>query len=361
MSEQYIKDSLLEERAKLRKIIEICESFDFPTAIFNSQSKCVYSKNDLIKQDSDVKSVFKDDYFFEDLDFYTTIFIIKGVQYCAKVCRTDGYYVCGLFNSHTLGSMARYTDFAERLISSIDVIQANSSRLWEIMKNLRNQNMTKAAADMEVSLLKINRVFQSILEYLNMLMREPQPVMIDCFQLLSTVVKRTNKLLIDCGRYIDFNDQQKHYYIGADRRHSIVALVSAIQNSLMYSTRDCVPKINLTTITENKRNYVVFKIINDISYFAENHETLYEDDFSMNKFACGVPILKRYAEETGGEFILEKVDGMAITLLKIPEEKKHGENALFFECDEFTYFETGIPDFLELKIGEVVELFSNKI
>lgn len=359
MSEQYIKDSLLEERAKLKKMIDICECFDFPTAIFNSQSKCVYSKNNLIKLNSEARSIFKEDYFFEDLGFYTTIFVIKGIQYCAKIVRTDGYYICGLFNSHHLGSMSRYTDFAERMISSIDVIQANSSRLWRIMKNLREQNITKPAADMEVSLLKINRVFQSILEYLNMVMRMPNPIMIECLQFLKTIIERTNSLIAKCRRCIVFIHGDEPCYIGADRRHMIVALVNAIQNSLMYSTRECVPTITLSTVKENKKNYVVIKIVNDIAYYTEAQKPLYEDDFSMNKFSCGVPTLKRFAEETEGEFTLEKVDDKAVTLLKIPEVKCYEDNSLFFECDEYTYFETGIPDFLELKMGEIVELFSD--
>lgn len=352
-------DSLYNDNAKLKKIISVCECLDFPTAVFNSKSECIYSKNGLIELHSEARSVFKDDYKFEDLDSYTTIFVIKGIQYCAKILRIDGYYVCGLFNSHQLGAMARYTDFAERMISSIDVIQSNSSRLWGIMTNLRNQDITKPAADMEVCLLKINRVFQSILEYLNMIMRKPQPVMIDCLQFLSAIVKRTNSLLVNCGRCIDFIGGYEPCYIGADRRHTIVALVSAIQNSLMYSTKDCVPLITLSTVSENKKNYVVMKIVNDNSYYTEKHKDLYEDDFSSNKFPCGVPILKRFAEETEGEFTLNEVEGKVITLLKIPALKTYENNSLFFECDEYTYFETGIPDFLGLKIGEVVELFSD--
>ncbi len=359
MSKPNKNNSLYGNNAELRKIISICECLDFPTAVFDSESKCVYSKNGLIELNSEARSFFKDDYRFEDLDAYTTIFVIKGVQYCSKIIKTDGYYVCGLFNSHQLGSMARYTDFAERMMSSVDIIQANSSRLWGIAANLKNQNITKLSLDMEVCLSKISRVFQSILEYLNMVMREPEPVKIDCYQFLASIINRTNTLLVNCGRYIDFINECDSCYIGADRRHTIVALVSAIQNSLMYSTKDCVPLITLNTVNENKKNYVVIKIVNDMSYFAENHKTLYEDDFSMNKFGCGVPILKRYAEETEGEFTLENVDGKVITLLKIPELKTYENNTLFFECDEYTYFETGIPDFLQLKIGEVIELFSD--
>lgn len=359
MSKKKINDSLLEERAKVKKMIDICECFDFPTAIFNSESKCIYCKNDLIDMSSEARSVFKEDYFFEDLDYYTTIFIIKGVQYCAKIYRVDGYYVCGLFNSHQLGSMARYTDFAERMLSSVDVIQSCFSRLWRIMTNLRSQNITKPAADMEVNLLKINRLFQSILEYLNMVIREPRSTMIDCMHLVNVIVKRTNTLLSKCGRRIDIiSNYEKSYYIEADMRHTIAALVSVIQNSLMYSKKDYVPCITLDTISENRKDYVIIKIVNESSYFTENYKALIEEDFLMNKFPCGIPILKRFAEETEGEFTLNEVEGIFTALLKIPSVKNYS-NVLFFECDDYTYFETGIPDFLELKIGEVVELFSD--
>lgn len=359
MTETGIEEAVQENKTILKKIIKICQCLDFPTAVFDSNFECVYSKDGLIKLSSKANSYLVSDYTLEDLDFFTTIFMIKGVQYCAKILRTDGYYICGLFDSHELGGMARNTDFFNRVISSIDVVQYNLSKLWEIMDNLQKSGNVFLAVKMKQSLMRTNRISQSIFEYANIFLKEPKPVRIDCFQMISAVVKRCNTFLAKCGRFIDFvGDDTKPCFIGADNRHAIVAFISAIQNSLLYSTKDCIPIITLSTTEENHKTYVVLKIVNDIAFYTSQQKEFYESDFANNKIGCGIPIIKRFVEETNGEFELNEINGNVYTLIKIPAVKAFKKDMLFFESGEYVFYETGIPDFLELKISEVVDLFN---
>lgn len=341
----------------LKRIISLCDSIDIPTAVFDSKLECVYSKNGLIKKKAKADMYLKSDNSFKDSDFASTMFLIKGVQYCAKIVCTGGYYVCVLFDSHELGRIAKNTDFFNRLMPIVNVIQYNLAHLWDILAQLKTSGNNKLALDMEEYLAKINQLTQSLSEYTGMIIREPNPVRVDCCRLLKSIVNRCNTFLAKCGRYVDFVGDDSEYYICADQRHAICAFVSAVQNSLMYSPRECVPLISLTRCDIEGKTYVVVKIINDNIYFASQSKKLYENDFSAHKLGCGIPMIKHFMEEIGGEFTLDEVNGQAVALMKIPAIKALRNETIFFECEEYTYYDTGIPDFLELQMREVVDLF----
>ena len=56
MTETVTEKSAQESKTTLDKIIKICQLFDFPTAVFDSNFKCVYSKDELIKLNSKASS-----------------------------------------------------------------------------------------------------------------------------------------------------------------------------------------------------------------------------------------------------------------------------------------------------------------
>lgn len=350
--------SAQESKTTLDKIIKICQLFDFPTAVFDGNFKCVYSKDELIELKSKANSYARNGYISESSDFFTTIFMIKGVQYCAKILRTDGYYICGLFDSSELGDMARNTDFFNRVISSIDVVQYNLSKLWEIVDNIKETGNDLLTAKMKQSLMRTHRISQSIFEYANVYLKEPNPVRIDCYKMINALVKRCNTLLSKIGRYIDFvGDDKTPLYIGADTSHAMSAFISALQNSLLYSKRDSIPLVTLSKSVEGNKTYAVLKIVNDISYYNLRPNKARESSFTNNKIGCGIPIIKRFVEECDGQFEFKEENESAYTLIKLPTVKVYQQEMFIFESGEYVPYETGIPDFLELKISEVIDLF----
>ena len=356
-----IKDKSVSEADELKKFVGFCETVDFPTAIFNSSLECVYSKKGIIPLKTKINLYLNRDELFTSETFISTIFVIKGVQYCAKIIKTDRFYICGLFDSHELGRIARNTDFFSRLLPTIDVFQYNLVHLWDIMVKLRDMGNSKIAADMEEYLVKTNLVSQNIIEYVDMIFKKPNYVRIDCGELLERIINRCNTFLSKCGRYIDYVKVYEACYIHADRRHAICAIINALQNSLLYSPKDSVPIVTLQKCVIDKKDYVVLKIVNENSYYSEKQNELSEDDFSKHKIGCGIPIIKRLMEEADGEFTLEEVDGRVITIMKMPALKECKNDAIILECDEYTYFETGIPDYLDFKMREVIDLFKEDV
>lgn len=358
MTETVAEKSAQERKTTLDKIIKTCQLFDFPTAVFDSNFKCVYSKDELIKLKSKASLYAKNNYIPESRDFFTTIFMIKGVQYCAKILKTDGYYICGLFNSRELGAMARNTDFFSKILPSIDVVNCNVAHLCELANEINNNDFL--VAKMKRSLLKAQRVTQSIFEYAYVYLKEPDYVKIDCYDMINSLVKRCNTLLSKIGRHIDFEgDDKTPLYIGADSRHAMSAFISALQNSLLYSKRDHIPLVTLSKYVEGNETYAVLKIVNEISYYNLRPNEVHERNFAGNKIGCGIPIIERFVEECNGQFEFKEENEKAYTLIKLPTIKVYKQEMFVFESGEYVPYETGIPDFLELQISEVIDLFGD--
>lgn len=341
----------------LKRISKICESFDFAAAIFDSNLECVYSKDIDIKLKAKADLFLKEFETFEKCDFTETMFVVKGVQYCAKITRIDDYYVCALFDSRGLGKIARNTDFFDRFLPIVNAIEYNYSHLWGIVSRLKNSGNEAIAVEMEKYLSKANQLTHSTFEYMHIICREPNPVRIDCGDLLRVLVKRTNTILANCGRSIELVAEDD-CIICADKRHLISAVVSAIQNALLYSPKDCVPIITLSKCKLNGKEYVIFKAVNENIGYVEEGKKLYENIY---KIGAGIPMIKHFIEETNGEFVFDEISDKVMLVMKIPAAAVYKNKALFFECDEYSYYDTGIPDFLELQMREVVDLFKENI
>lgn len=348
------EESAQESKTTLDNIIKICQMFDFPTAVFDSDFKCVYSKDNLIELNAEIDTTISDN-IKNGSDFFTTIFMIKGVQYCAKVLKMDGYYICGLFSSKELGAMARNTDFFSRVLPSLASVNYNLSSIWGLMHGIKGDDLL--AGKMRKSLMRIQSVTQSILEYANVSLKSPNSVRINCYEMISSLVNRCNTLLSKIGRYIEFVGESKTpLYIYADTRHAMSAFISALQNSLLYSSRDYIPVVTLSNSVEDNKSYAVLKIKNDISYYNPRPN---ESLFINNKIGCGIPIIKCFVEECSGQFEFKTENDTAYTLIKLPTVYVHQQEMPIFECGETAYYETGIPDFLELKINDVIEFFGD--
>ena len=343
---------------ELKKISGICDSFDCPIVIFDSNLECVYRKDVSINLKTKAEMYLKEYDSFKDCHFTTTIFVVKGVQYCAKIAGIDGYYVCALFDVCNLGKIAGYTDFFDKFLPIINEIEYSYSHLWDIVARLKKSGNGIIASDMEKYLSRGNLITRSTFEYIHILCHKPNPVRIECGSLLKAIVKRSNTLLANCGRSIDLVVSEEDCYINADKRHLMCAVVNAIQNALLYSPKDCVPSITIFKSSIENNQYVVFKIINENIGYVDEGRKLYEN---IMKIGTGIPAIKQFMKEVNGEFIIDDISGKVVTIMKFPAAKFYKKEALFFECDDFSYYDTGIPDFLELKLREVAELFKKDI
>lgn len=345
------------EKQVLNKIKKYCDNFDFPTLVFDSNSVCVYSKGVSVKTGTKSDTISDIVFSPECSSFSSAMFVVKGVQYCAKITNVDGYYICALFDSKTLGNYARNTDFFTKFMTSVNIVEYNFAMLWDEIENLKALGNEKLVSKLEYNLTKTSRVVGNIYEYVSLLCKKPNEVRIDCSHMLSGIVNRCNTLLSKCGRSIEFLSDSD-CYICADHRFAVSALVCAIHNSLLYSPRECVPLITLSKTTIDKKEYVVIKFVNDNIYFVDRERPFVENDIVTGKTGVGIPLIKSFVEQINGEFICDDINGTFTAVMKIPAFKPFDKNAVFFDCEDYTHYDTGIPDFLELQMLEVVDLFS---
>lgn len=350
--------SAQESKTTLDKIIKICQLFDFPTAVFDSDFKCVYSKDNLIELNSEIDSSISDN-IKNGNDFITTVFVIKDVQYCGRVLGIDGYYICELFNIQELCKIAKYTGALNKIEQNLESIKYNLSQLWNFRGSLNKTENDVLAFNMKSSLMHVDCLINDLIELIKIYTKNPNIVRFDFYRMLNSMIKRCNKYLEKCGRFIKLECEcHEPLYIGADVNHATTAFINALQNSLLYSTKECVPVVTLSKIKEGNYHYAVVKIVNNIAHYEPYKNNSPILTFSNDKIGCGIPIMKRFAEESKIKLDLIEKNDNYYTIMKIPLVGSYEKDAFIFESDEFVFYETGIPDYLELKINEVAEIFS---
>lgn len=343
----------------LDKIISYCEVISFPTAIFNSNLECVYSKKWIIKKNAKADVYLKENDTFVSKDYTSTIFFIDGTEYCANILRCEDFYLCSLYNSRELFRMAKNTDFFQKMIPNIEVLQYSLAHLWDDVSKVKDLGNAMIAADMEKYMFRLYQILKDAIEFFKSVLIRPSLIRVECCSMLEKMIFRCNTFLATCGRHIEFYRDLDNCYISADNRHVFCAFINAIQNSLLYSTNDCIPKVSVYKGVVDNKSYVFVKIINNNRYFADDKKNLYDNEVSRHKVGFGMHVIENLIEETGGECSYDTCNGTTTLLMKIPALKDFANNAIVFEADGFGFYETGIPDYIELKMRDVIELTSS--
>lgn len=290
-----------------------------------------------------------------------TMLVMDGVTYCARICPLDDELVlCELFDSEAIMRMAENTDFRERITPLFNAVEHNTSRLWKTLFAMRDCIANKEdVSGFEVKfydrISELSSVVKNMSEYSLMFMHV-SPEVIDVVSLTDGIVNRCNTILAKCGRCIRFVCECGRLYITADKRHAITALANALQNVLLYSPRDCVPVLSLVRLTENGENFVYLQLVNDSSLFVGKDEN--DIDFGYQRVGFGIPIIKRFAEETGGSFFLDTLGKIVKLGIKLPEADASAMRGLRVEECGYTHYDTGIPDIIDVKMHEVVNFFT---
>lgn len=144
-------------------------------------------------------------------------------------------------------------------------------------------------------------------------------------------------------------------YISANQRFLICVIANAIQNAVMYSPKDTVPRIELFKISDFDSPQVGIKVINDDICFSKGN--LREDaNFRAQRIGFGIPIIRRFAEMYGGSFSMTEENGKVILLVTIPAYTVAGDGTQN-ESSEYFRFDSGVPDIVDEKLNEVLKLY----
>lgn len=358
------------EVSRKEDIKKFCGYFPNPVVIIDLSFKCVYSNDpSLIPADSSLLSFVRKDFELPVNEVAQTSLVINGVFYCARIAPLDGeLFICMLYDNSAVMSMAENTEFYQKIMPIVNSLEYNLTRLWKMSHSLQEElhgakqyELLSQNVDFEKIIIGLSSVTKNVFAYINMMFSEESSERIDIYNLVDGIIKRCNSILASCGRCVDFVSEQDGTFIYANQTHAINALTNSIQNALLHSPADCVPVAALCRVNENGRDYVVFKITNDSVYFVNKRvgESL-ERNFDFQRLGYGVPIIKRFAEDSGGSFFMNESRGKVCVGVKIPVLEVDDDITLRLESGGYSYYDTGVPDIVKVKMLEVVDFFGEK-
>ena len=340
-----------------------------PVAIVDDKLTCVYSNSPkLLPEGNSVGVFFQGSTSTLLTEPAPRMAVLNGVAYSVRITPIDNdLYVCDFLDAYALAAMASNTDVYNKIFPIIDCIEYNTALLWQGTSTLKDTIQSKKKSnldivlDMEKRLISLNSCSKNISEYINMLKYTPRKdVFLNLAPFAEDIVNRCNTVLSDSGRCVEYFCEEKELFIKAEKRHALCALVNAIQNALVYSTRDCVPCLTITKLNKTKNGEALIRLVNNSSIFIDRQRG---DKPSVNfvgqRIGFGLPIIKRFAELAGGKFTLNEQDGQYTTLIELPlignDYPTSGEARL--SSGGYDYYQTAIPDIVELKMREVINLF----
>ncbi|MCM1167084.1 MAG: hypothetical protein NC299_06550 [Lachnospiraceae bacterium] len=300
----------------------------------------------------------KVDLLFPLLEETRTMLILDGTAYCARICPIDGdLFFCELFSAGALVNMAEKTDVYGHIVPIFNALEHNTAKLWRTLFAMRDRiENGEDVSGFEVKfydrISELSSVIKNVFEY-SLMFTQCSPTIIDADTLTMGIVNKCNTLLAECGRCVQLVHDNEQLFIKADLRHTINALVNSLQNALLYSPRDCVPVLSLVRLTEEGKNFVYLQLVNDSALFVGDKEEGF--DFGHQRPGFGIPIIRRFAEESGGSFKLDVSEKTVKLGIKLPEEVVE---ELRVEEGGYSFYDTGIPDIIDVKMREVVNIFT---
>lgn len=353
--------------SELEIIESFCQGFVNPVILFNKKWEIVYcNKKNFVSPDMTLQSLTMNE--DEKLkSHHSFLMTVNGKQYCSRVSLHGDLYLCELFNSDDFMELADKTGIYEKMLPFINNFEHNIAVMWNSISNLTKKleseerfDDLKQLADIQRSTMYLNAAGKNIFEFANMFYPKATMRKIDTYALVEGIINRCNTILAGCCRRIEFYADKDDYFISANQRHCVTVLINALQNALLYSPVDSCPVVTLSKTVFGDAPYAVLRVSNKCNVRSDENGKAPDLNFSCQRIGCGIPIIKRFTEETGGDFNMEEKNGIMTVTLKLPiiVNEKNGE--LVLEESEYTYYDTGIPDIVDLKLFEVISFFGGK-
>lgn len=207
-------------------------------------------------------------------------------------------------------------------------------------------------------ILDSGSVRENAFNYAEMLYRTQRETVVDAGELCENLAKRCNAALAKCGRRIEALIDPGSLYIYADSRRAVVALVNAVQNALLYSPKETEPILTVCYRESRGRKFVEIRVVNESSMFSSKDFSGSVDvNFSYQRMGYGIPIIKRFVQVSGGWFDMTEENGRVTVTISLPAAHYGSGAELPLRKPSAAQYDTGIPDFTEIMMREVVQFF----
>lgn len=274
-------------------------------------------------------------------------------------------YIGELMTSEAARSIMERTDGPSDILPLYNAVEMNSAAIWKHAASLRyemvrTKDYTRLSEvlGIETAMSNLASVCENAFNYAEMMYRSQRESVIDVSELCENLARRCNAALAKCGRRIETLVEPGALYIYADSRRAVVALVNALQNALLYSPQESEPILTVCYREERGRKFVQIRVVNESSMFSsKDFSGNVEVNFSYQRLGYGIPIIKRFAQVSGGWFDMTEENGRVTVTISLPSAHRGTGPELQFRSPGAAQYDTGIPDFTELMMREVVQFF----
>lgn len=356
------------DREQYEHVEHFCNSFQNPAALLYGDLICAYcNRKNFIKENESIGKYTME--FIETplLKPVKVLVMVNGVSYCAKITLLwSDYYFCEFIDVKELISISEHTNTGSSVVPMITSMSYNISSLWKQAGKLEDQFHNAGQVEDVEKILRMKRnitglqsIVMNVTEYVNAVYGDNSSGPVDIYAITKSIVDRCNTRLSIVGRSIRLVDNGIDAFIESNNRHVIYIVASALQNALLYSPRDCVPIVSLSTVLEKSTRYVVLKVKNDTALFVneKNGETV-DMELSSQRIGFGIPMMKRFAEKCKGSFSIESNGSAVIIEIKIPEYTRDDPELNKVECSGFSFYDAGVPDYIDVMLEEVNNLYN---
>lgn len=277
-------------------------------------------------------------------------------------------YLVETFTLEDLRPLAERADLASAILPMFNAVEYSSTDIWRAAKRLRQRSMKEKdypllseALAIEGAMANISTVCRNTYEYANMLYNEHPAYVTDAADLCRVLGDKCNAALAKCGRHIDVLVELEDLNIRVNSHRAMVALMNALQNELLYSPRDTEPILSVYRRTEHGRAFVEIQVINEnIMFTNKDFKDKVDINFSFQRMGFGIPIIKRFVQESGGRFDMRDANGRVILTMSLPGVPESHDDYVQFSEPGMEFYNADTPDLIDIMLMEVVKFFGEK-
>lgn len=352
-----------EERELARSFAKMLSNYTKPCVLYDRRLQCVYSNNDLIKEGTSFLTIASEPISSFTKDIQNINVMIDGMSFCtmlfpvAMMDNDVSMYICIIMDIENVMTLwvksdasANIRNTAYVLRKEFSEVRASENKLKSIFGDNKDPEQKRIFREIEKHLLNIGAQTETLIFYIQSFLHLRESCIIDVASFTETIVKRCNTILAECGRAVECYCDKTGMLINGNSETAVVSLVNALRDALMYSPKDTSP---LLTVYEEKGEdgeYIVFKLTYDCVISGS-----YGDPSGMDLMGqgsgFGLHIIKSFAKECNGDANLRFEGKKAVLIMKIPAAHPLPTE---LNAPEFTTYDDGGPDFLEIAMKQVV-------
>ncbi len=278
-----------------------------------------------------------------------------GQMYCVRYMPFGGGYVGEILGSNDISYLMQFTDGMRSNAAYYSSIEYELSVIWE-NKHIIEKLLSKSDVAMqhihriEKSLYRMNAGSKNACEYMNVMYSAHKNTAVDIAKLCNELAARCNRELLEIGRHVEFRaDDSEKLYIRSDSRCALAAMLNLVQNSLLYSPKECNPAFSIRSNGEQ------------VHICIENQNALFgtEAESAVGfRGGYGIPIVRRFVSLADGVLTCNLEQAKAAVHITIPLVAVEEIADFVLEDVRLYEYATGVPDYIQLQMMQVVDMYS---